>query len=426
MMVPQPNDKIVIVGAGCFGISTAYHLLKRGFTDVTVLDRSPTLPARDAASSDFNRVVRSAYSDIFYTKLAREAIHSWKDKSEWEDSYHQCGVLVLGSSDNKEQTYTEDSFHNDVKVGAALQKLPDGRAIRGIFPPEVRAAGFNKNAGYINFDGGWANATQGLAMMTSKVMSLKGKVVASKNVIKIIRHNGRMTGVECSDHTFYDASLLVVATGSWTHSAFPELKVGSRCLATGQCVAMMHVTSEEAKVYNDCPVVLDLSTGFYVFPPTDQGIIKMAIHLPGYTRMIEGISTPWTVVDDPDRGLLVPRTNLQALRKCLREVYPVLAEKPFSATRLCWYNDSPDGNWIIGRDPADSSIMFATAGSGHAYKFLPVIGRLVADAIQETLDPSIHDKFAPDRQYSSHDESRSGFRAELDLHELCEATDLLP
>lgn len=55
MMVPQPNDKIVIVGAGCFGISTAYHLLKRGFTDVTVLDRSPTLPARDAASSDFNR-----------------------------------------------------------------------------------------------------------------------------------------------------------------------------------------------------------------------------------------------------------------------------------------------------------------------------------------------------------------------------------
>lgn len=60
------------------------------------------------------------------------------------------------------------------------------------------------------------------------------------------------------------------------------------------------------------------------------------MHLPGYTRTVNGISTPWTVVDDPDRGLLVPKANLQILRKCLQEVYPALAEKPFSATRLCW------------------------------------------------------------------------------------------
>jgi sarcosine oxidase / L-pipecolate oxidase len=145
----------------------------------------------------------------------------------------RCGVLVLGSSKDSEHTYTKDSFHNDVTVGATLQRLPDGRAIRGIFPPQVRTAAFDKNAGYINFDGGWANATQGLAMMTSKVVSLNGKVVASKNVTKIIRQNCRTTSVECSDGTLYDASLLVVATGSWTHSAFPELNVGSRCLATG-------------------------------------------------------------------------------------------------------------------------------------------------------------------------------------------------
>jgi len=50
-----PDDKVVIVGAGCFGLSTAYHLLKRGFEDVTVLDQSMTLPAPDAASNDFNR-----------------------------------------------------------------------------------------------------------------------------------------------------------------------------------------------------------------------------------------------------------------------------------------------------------------------------------------------------------------------------------
>lgn len=139
----------------------------------------------------------------------------------------------MGSSENKEKTYAEDSYHNDIAVGAVLQKLPDGRAIRGIFPPQVRTAGFNKRAGYLNFEGGWANATQGLAIMTSNVVLLNGKVLASKNVTKIIRQNGRTTGVECSDGTLYDASLLVVATGSWTHSAFPELNLSSKCFATG-------------------------------------------------------------------------------------------------------------------------------------------------------------------------------------------------
>ena len=49
------SESVLIVGAGCFGISTAYHLLLRGFTDVTVLDRSETLPAPDAASTDMNK-----------------------------------------------------------------------------------------------------------------------------------------------------------------------------------------------------------------------------------------------------------------------------------------------------------------------------------------------------------------------------------
>lgn len=51
----SPSSKIVIIGSGCFGISTALHLLRRGYTDVIVLDRSPVLPAPDAASTDINK-----------------------------------------------------------------------------------------------------------------------------------------------------------------------------------------------------------------------------------------------------------------------------------------------------------------------------------------------------------------------------------
>lgn len=51
----QTQQKILIVGAGCFGLSTAYHLLKRGYQNITVIDRSPVLPAPDAASTDINK-----------------------------------------------------------------------------------------------------------------------------------------------------------------------------------------------------------------------------------------------------------------------------------------------------------------------------------------------------------------------------------
>lgn len=51
----QVNDSVLIIGAGVFGISTAYHLLTRGFTDVTILERAETLPPADGTSNDFNR-----------------------------------------------------------------------------------------------------------------------------------------------------------------------------------------------------------------------------------------------------------------------------------------------------------------------------------------------------------------------------------
>ena len=55
MSTVKSDSPILIVGAGCFGLSTAYHLLKRGFTNVTVLDRAEVLPAKDAASTDLNK-----------------------------------------------------------------------------------------------------------------------------------------------------------------------------------------------------------------------------------------------------------------------------------------------------------------------------------------------------------------------------------
>ncbi|CAL1711342.1 unnamed protein product [Somion occarium] len=431
-MVANTNSKIVIIGAGCFGLSTAYHLLRRGFTSVTVLDRSPVLPAPDAASTDLNKIVRSAYADIFYSKLAREAIAEWKDFEEWKDTYHESGVVVIGWG---QETYADKAYENDVALGARIETLAEPAAIRARFPADVKTASFEGMSGYLNRDGGWAFAAQGIQLLLSKVNALGGTVVPSKSVVKLLQREGKTHGVECADGSSYEADLVVIASGSWTASAFPDLDLGAKCLATGQSVVMVQLSPEEGEKYRKCPVFLDLHSGFYIFPPNVDNLVKMAIHTGGhtYTQTPLGnpdhapISTPRTALSHGDQGLRIPKEVIQNLRDNLRAVYPELAEKPFSQTRLCWYTDSPDEDWIISVHPKDSGLVLATSGSGHAYKFLPNIGRLVVDLIQGKMEPSLVQKFALDRQMVVHDIFRPGQTArELDVDELCTPEDLLP
>lgn len=100
---------------------------------------------------------------------------------------------------------------------------------------------------------------------------------------------------------------------------------------------MIQLTAEEASHYAKVPVFLAFDDGFYVFPPTREHIIKMAIHGPGFENPKEhGISTPRTAVTHPDDGHQIPKVMLTALRNGLRQIFPELASKAILRTRLCW------------------------------------------------------------------------------------------
>ncbi|KAI0260175.1 FAD dependent oxidoreductase [Gloeopeniophorella convolvens] len=435
------DDSILIVGAGCFGISTAHHLLQRGYTNITVLDRSETLPAPDAASTDLNKVVRTSYSDFFYSQLARDAIQEWKKTDEWDDIYKESGVLVLGALD--EHPYAARAHAHDTALGLRTTQLPPGAPVRSAFPPGARpGAVFDRSPAYLNADSGWAAAARGVARLTERVRVRGARVLAGTPVAGLLREGGRTVGVRLARGGEVRAARVVLATGAWTASVFRELEgLGERCRATGQTVATVQLTDEEAARYRAVPVVLDFRTGFYVFPPNDDNIVKFAIHESGVVHYPSAsptrISTPRTAASHgATEGLRVPRSTLRRLRAALRDVYPELADKPFASTRLCWrvsahrYTDSPDGDWAIGPYPDDAGLVLATAGSGHAYKvrqFLPVIGRLVADALEGTLEPALVAKFAVGRAHGPIDEWRGRLApADLAAEALSTPEDLLP
>lgn len=63
------SSPIHIVGGGAFGLSTALHLTKDGYTNITVFERDEQIPPRYSAANDLNKIVRAEYEDPFYTDL---------------------------------------------------------------------------------------------------------------------------------------------------------------------------------------------------------------------------------------------------------------------------------------------------------------------------------------------------------------------
>ena len=193
--------------------------------------------------------MRTAYNDIFYTKLAQDAIAEWKNAEVWGDTYHEyvlsrseayayadrkrrrSGVLVLGSPE--QSAYAGPAYENDVSIGARLTVLPDAAAIKSVFPKGVSIADFEGQKGYYNADGGWAFAAQGVERVLEMVTHLGGKVVPGKAATELVKESGKVVGVKCADGESFDADVVVIASGSWTACSFPELDLGARCMATG-------------------------------------------------------------------------------------------------------------------------------------------------------------------------------------------------
>ncbi|EJD39037.1 FAD dependent oxidoreductase [Auricularia subglabra TFB-10046 SS5] len=407
---------VCIVGAGCFGLSTAHHLQARGYTNITLLERAATHPAPDAASTDINKIVRSAYSDHVYVSLAREAIELWKDESVFGDSYRESGVLVL-AADVSFLGNSNAPLENERAAGAPIRELRSGAEVADALPASVRPNPPPEGrAGYLNPQGGWANAEGAIKKLADLVTSRGAKLLTGQEVIGLSHDAfGGVSGVRVKGKSEpVEADYVIIASGSWTVSSFPdpELGLNSRMVATGNSVATIQLSPEEVQRYQDIPVILDFDTGFYCFPPNDQGIMKFARHYAGVINPdvipehdLDETPQPVSSVPDhrrPDTSKApnatshsaIPRDVANLCRAVIREIFPELGNRQFDSGRMCWYTDTADENWIIDFHPKYQNVLLVTGGSGHGFKFLPNIGRLAVDRLEGKLDKRLQDKFA--------------------------------
>ena len=115
-------------------------------------------------------------------------------------------------------------------------------------------------------------------------------------------------------------------------------------------------------------------TGWYGFPANASGLVKVANHGPG--RRVNA--------NDPRT---LPPGEEERYRTFLRDTFPRLADAPLHSTRVCLYCDTFDGAFWIDHDPEHPNLIIAAGDSGHAFKFTPVMGEIIADVVEGNANP---------------------------------------
>ncbi|GAA5865610.1 hypothetical protein JCM1840_001460 [Sporobolomyces johnsonii] len=395
MPAPHPLQRVLVVGAGEFGSSAALALAEgpyRGRADlITLLERGAEPPAIDAASSDLNKIVRSEYSDPLYAQLAKDAIEEWRTP-RWKDHYHESGVVVLSRTDDPQANYVRGSYANNAADPAhASGHLESGRDLQKLYPEGVPVGSFEGDFGYKNAHGGWAASRDAVVSTIALCRTLGVRVVAGEASNLLLTPSLKdVRGVRLTDGRALEADFVIAACGSWTPVLLPELK--ENCLPTGQTIATIQLTEEELTRYKDIPVSLCMDTGFYCFPPTSTGIVKMAIHDRGWLAPSPALnlpSAPRTSLTAGYEQQQIPASALAAIRDGMRRVHPELAEKEIVETRLCWYSDRESGDFLFDHHPRYPSLFVAAGGSGHAFKFMPLVPAWILAALQGTLSPEL-------------------------------------
>lgn len=356
--------RIVIIGGGAIGSSTAYHLALAGGHDVTVIERDPTY--RIASSSLSASSIRQQFSNplnirmsqfgLAFLRAAPEALAVDGDRPAL--SFHERGYLFLASPSGA--PILRENHEIQRESGAAIDLLGPG-ALAARFPwlaTEGIALAAHGTEGE-----GWFDGPALLAAFRRKARSLGVRYIA-QDATGLARDAGRVTAVTLADGSTIPCDIAVNAAGPWSARvaawAGIDLPVRPR-------KRMIFVVACRASLPG-CGLTID-PTGIWWRP---EG-----------THYLCGRS-PDEGEPDPDEPPLEVEEDMFYDR-----VWPVMAERVpgFEELKLTssWagyyeYNLF-DQNGVVGPHPDCENLLFATGFSGHGMQHSPATGRAISELI---------------------------------------------
>ncbi len=406
-MTTTKTFDVAVVGAGVFGAWTAYQL-KRAGAEVVLVDAYGSGNSR-ASSGGESRMIRMGYGpDQIYTRMAQRSLALWQELFDHIGPsgisprlFQPTGILWLA---RESDSYCEATLETLQRCQVRYERLERAELSRRYPQLELGLVAW----GILEPDSGVLMARQAVQAVVAQaridgVTYLEAAALPpeSEKGEKEKRGTGKSKKERYEEDADRDADRaakleslstpsgreifaneFVFACGPWLPKIFPAL-----------LAQLIHVTRQEVFFFgvpqgdassrfgpDRMPAWIDFSDLFYGVPNLDNRGFKIAIDAHG----------PQFDPDTNDR--IISIDSLAAVRAYLARRMPQLANAPVTETRVCQYENTSNGDFLIDRHPAFENVWLVGGGSGHGFKHGPAVGEYVTALISG--DTKVEPRFA--------------------------------
>jgi D-amino-acid dehydrogenase len=364
--------KVIVIGAGILGASTAYHLAKDG-AEVTLVDRNDSGKATDAAAGIVCPWLSQRRNKAWYAlvrggaKYYSELIRDLELNGEMETGYKQVGAISLHTDREKLEKMAERARkrrEEAPEIGEITILSPD--ETRQLFPP------LSDEFGSVYISGGARVNGRALRDALVNVAKKKGAVFVEGDA-SLLMENNSVLGIKINGQII-QADSIVITAGVWADKLLSPL--GIKFLVTAQKAQIVHL---------DLPGI-DTSSWPVVMPPNDQYILTF-----GNGRVVVGATHEDEVSLDNYR---VTAGGVQEVLSKALAVAPGLIHSTVLETRVGFRPFTPGFLPIVGAIPEHEGLYLANGLGASGLTSGPFLGAELAKLILgETteLDLSLYD-----------------------------------
>jgi sarcosine oxidase len=360
---------VIVIGAGVFGAWTAHHLGRSG-RSVALLDAYGAGNSRSSSGGE-SRVLRMNYrQQEIYTRWSLASLRQWVELFEQvnrPELFQKTGVLWTPAANDPNTARTLLTLQ---RCGVVFETLSQAELTRRF--PQIH---------YTSERVGVLEPESGLALARRAVQAVVADAV--RNGVDYFREaalpsDGRE--VRTRSGRVLSASTFVYCAGPWLPKIFPEILEG-RIRPTRQEIFFFGTEPGDRRFTSpEMPVWLDFTDerGAYTLPDIENRGFKLAFdrHGPAF---------------DPDTGDRLA-SGVDAARAFLAERFPALSNAPLVESRVCQYENTSSGDFLIDRHPDFDNVWLVGGGSGHGFKHGPMVGEYVTGLLDGTA--SVEERFS--------------------------------
>src|SRR6266851_4824214 len=334
---------VAVIGAGVFGAWTAWHLGRRG-RRVLLADAYGPGNAR-ASSAGESRIIRMGYgADELYTRWSVMSLAQWKEffAAAGERLFHETGVLWLAGKDGSRVRQAAEVL---ARCGVAFEELSRKELEKRY--PQIGLEGITK--GLLELRSGVLMARRAVAVVAETAQRLGVEYRVAQ--IAEPRGSGAISAATTNSGERIEADTFVFACGAWLGKIFPEI-LGARIFPSRQEVFFFGVPPGDTRFAPPAlPTWLFQEDEIYGMPDLESRGLKIAVDRHGER------------VDPDMQSRMASAEGAAEARRFVEQRFPALCGAPIVEARVCQYENTWNGDFLIDQHPEMDNVWFVGGGA---------------------------------------------------------------